>query len=186
MKRLLPVCCLLLLVFFSSCNKSFDPDPKGMEQLYKVLEAKFGAGAWYNSIVLVHDAAGDDMITVERAPDPDQTVQEQWTWFHGFWEQKANIQLKYSGIQPRDFLFQLRNGNLQLMGRLAERALRTLATDPANGRGRLIMAGIERDDLSPEGQHRLAYTIQLRNASGLRYSYRYNEEGQQLPPLPNP
>lgn len=186
MKRLLPVLFLLLACLAWSCNKSFNPDRKGMEQLYQVLEKKFGAGAWYNSIILVHDAAGDDMITVERAADPDKAMQEQWTWFHGFWEQKADIELKCSGIQPRDLLFQLQNGNLQQMGKLAEQALRTLAADPANGRGRLIMAGIERDSPSPEGAHHLAYTIQLRNAAGVRYSYRYDEQGEPLPPAAQP
>ena len=175
---------LLCLLFFSwSCNKSFDHNNKGMQQLNKVLEDKFGAGAWYSSITLVHDGAGDDMVTVECAADPDKAHQELWTWFHGFWEKKADINLQFSGILPRDLLFQLQNGaNLLQLGKLIENALLELAADPANGQGKLVLAEIKMNDPLPARPHNLSYTIQLKTVNGVSRNYTYDDKGQKIQP----
>ena len=173
---------LCLLYLLGSCSRGFEHDGKGMQQVNKVLEDKFGAGAWYSSITLVHDGAGDDMISVEHAADTVKTRQEQWTWFHGFWEKKADISLNYSGIRPGDLLFQLQNGSYLLrLGQLIERGLQQLAADPANGKCKLVMAGIKMNDPTPPQHYNLVYIIQLKTASGVSYSYTYDQLGQLLP-----
>jgi hypothetical protein len=178
---------LCLLFFSSSCHKSFDHSSKGMQQLNKVLEDKFGAEAWYSSITLVHDGAGDDVVTVERALDPDKAQQEQWTWFHGFWEKKADINLQFSGILPRDLLFQLQTGaSLLQLGKLIENALKELAADPANGHGKLVLAEIKMNDPSPARPHNLSYMIQLKTGKGMSYNYTYDDKGQKTVPPSQP
>lgn len=172
-----------LLCLTGACNRSFEHSSKGMQQLNKVLEDKFGADAWYSSVTLVHDGAGDDMITVERATLPDKIQQEQWIWFHGFWEKKADISLQFSGIRPGDLLFQLHKGaNLLQLGQLIEKALQELSSDAMNGKCRLVMAGIRMGDPKPTQLRNLFYTVQLKTAAGVSYNYTYDEQGQKLPP----
>ncbi len=176
-----------LLCLSWACNRSFEPGSKGMQQLNKMLEDKFGAEAWYSSITLVHDGAGDDMITVERTTDPDKILQEQWTWFHGFWEKKADINLQFTGIRPRDLLFRLQQGaRLLQLGQLIEKSRNELEADPDNGRCKLVMAAIKMNDPVPARPYNLSYTIQLKTGRNVSYSYDYNEQGQRLPPPDSP
>lgn len=178
---------LCLLCLPGSCSRSFEHNRSGMQQVNKVLEDKFGAGAWYSSVTLVHDGAGDDMISVERATDTAQTHQEQWTWFHGFWEKKADIKLHYSGIRPGALLFRLQNGAYLLqLGQLVENGLKQLAANPANGKCKLVMAGIKMNDPGPAQHANLVYIIQLKTAIGVTYSYTYNQLGQLLPAAVQP
>lgn len=155
-----------------------------MQQLYQTLEDKFGAQAWYSSITLVHDAAGDDMVTIERSVNPAKAQQEQWIWFHGFWEKKADIELQCSGVTPRELLFQLhKDSGMQQLGNLVKQAMQELSADPANGRSTLVMAGMQvDDDLSPEGLHEVFYVVQLRTGAGINRNFRYNARGEKLLP----
>lgn len=97
----------LSAIVLSSCSGGYNFSAVSLEKLNTDLKEKFGADAWYTSIVLKDNGSGKkNIVTVDVTKDPNSLRQAQWV-LRGEWEKSTDITLRIDGGKPEDYMFQL-------------------------------------------------------------------------------
>ena len=172
---------ILCTLFISSCAGKYNFSYLSLEKLNDDLKSKFGADAWYTSIVMKDNGKGNNIITVDFTDDPNSLRQEQWE-LRGEWEKVTDMTVRIEKGKPEDYMFQLdKEASLLRIEKLVNLSKDVMKREDNVSDAQLKVASIISNNLVSAQEERKVYTLSFySNTTKKNYSFVFNLNGELL------
>jgi hypothetical protein len=181
-KLMLLFASLIVALLFQSCGKSYTHDAAGMKMLQQDLLEKFGTDVWYTNISysVSPDNKNIYVVSADLTDNPESLTQDRWLKEDNTWQKIAKVNLDIQNGAPRDYMFQLDHGqiNLETLGQLITGTRNTLEKEKNISGLKLRIAVVATSNVVLNQNERFSYTVILEDESGNTFSTTYDLDGK--------